>query len=239
MNRIPPAGQQTKLPPRAIAISGILFSVLFMLSLTLVRASVPADPADPGNWLADPAFRNGVRSALNLVPFTGIAFLWFMAVLRNRIGSQEDRLLATVFLGSGLLFVAMLFAGAAISRAILESFGAGVSADHDTYRVGRRMTYELINTFGMRMVAVFMFVTSTIGLRTGALCRSVSFVGYLFGLILLITITAFAWIALLFPLWALLVSTYILFSDIHERRGLDASHPDPGRTGRTDGNQAP
>lgn len=211
-------------PPRAVAISGILFSVLFIISLILVRASVPADPADPGNWLADPAFRNGVRSALNLVPFTGIAFLWFMAVLRNRIGSQEDRLLATVFLGSGLLFVAMLFAGTALSRAMLESFSNGISDDNDTYRVGRRMTYELINTFGMRMVAVFMFVTSTIGLRTGALSRGISIVGYLFGLILLLTITSFAWIALLFPLWALLVSSYILISDIQQRHGLDASH---------------
>lgn len=239
MNRIPPDSRQTKLPPRAIAVSGILFSVLFMISLTLVRASVPADPADPGNWLTDPAFRNGVRSALNLVPFTGIAFLWFMAVLRNRIGSQEDRLLATVFLGSGLLFVAMLFAGAALSRAMLESFSAGVSAENDTYRVGRRMTYELINTFGMRMVAVFMFVTSTIGLRTGALSRAISIVGYLFGLILLITITGFAWIALLFPLWALLVSTYILFSDLQQRHGLDASHQDRQPHQPIDGNQAP
>lgn len=223
MNGIQPDSRQTAQPPRAIAITGILFSLLFMISLTLVRASVPADPADPGNWLADAPFRNGVRIALNLVPFTGIAFLWFMALLRHRIGAQEDRLLATVFLGSGLLFVAMLFAGAALSRAMLESFTAGVSGDNDTYRVGRRMIYELINTFGMRMVAVFMFVTSTIGVRTGALSRSISFMGYLFGLSLLITITAFAWIALLFPLWALLVSAYILISDIQQRRRVDTS----------------
>ena len=85
-------------------------------SLVLIRLAVPADPTEPGFWLADPAFRNWVRIALNLVPFTGIAFLWFMAVLRNRIGLLEDRFFATVFLGSGLLFVAMLFAAVAVAR---------------------------------------------------------------------------------------------------------------------------
>jgi hypothetical protein len=39
-----------------------------------------------------------------------------MAVLRNCIGLFEDKLFATVFLGSGLLFVAMLFATVAVSH---------------------------------------------------------------------------------------------------------------------------
>ena len=84
-------------PPRVVAVSGIIFSALYITSLLLVRLAVPADPKDPGIWLADPAYRNWVRIALNLVPFTGIAFLWFMAVLRNRIGLLEDRFFATVF----------------------------------------------------------------------------------------------------------------------------------------------
>jgi len=44
------------------------------------------------------------------LPFAGIAFLWFIGVLRDRLGELEDRFFATVFLGSGLLFLAMLFA---------------------------------------------------------------------------------------------------------------------------------
>jgi hypothetical protein len=70
-----------------------------------------------------------------------------------------------------------------------------------------------MNTFGMRMAAVFMFVTSTIGLRTGFLARWVSFIGFAIGLVLLLVITDFAWIALLFPLWVLLVSIHILAVD--------------------------
>ena len=147
------------------------FFVLYITSLELVRLAVPADPKDPGVWLTDPTYRNWVRIALNLVPFTGIAFLWFMAVLRNRIGLLEDRFFATVFLGSGLLFVAMLFAAVAVSRGLLETFAAPgrLSADSETYAVGRAMAYALMNTFGMKMAAIFMFVTSTIGLRTAVL----------------------------------------------------------------------
>lgn len=32
----------------------------------------------------------------------GIAFLWFIGVIRDRSGAHEDRFFATVFLGSGL-----------------------------------------------------------------------------------------------------------------------------------------
>ena len=76
----------------------------------------------------------------------------------------------------------------------------------------------MMNTFGMRMAAVFMFVTSTIGLRTSIFSRRVSFVGFAFGLVLLLVITDFAWIALLVPFWVLLVSAWILFQDFRQGR---------------------
>jgi hypothetical protein len=138
-----------------------------------------------------------------------------MAVLRNRIGLLEDRFFATVFLGSGLLFVAMLFVAVAVSRGLLETFAAPgqPSADSETYAVGRVMAHALMNTFAMKMAAIFMFVTSTIGLRTAVLARWVSLVGFGLGLVLLFVITDFAWIALLLPFWVLLVSTYILITD--------------------------
>ena len=92
--------------PRAAAFAGIAFSVLFTVALVLVRAAVPADPSDAGRWLTDGSRREAVLLALGLVPFAGIAFLWFVGVLRDRVGEAEDRFFATVFLGSGLLFVA-------------------------------------------------------------------------------------------------------------------------------------
>ena len=54
-----------------------------------------------------------VIGGLYLLPFAGIMFLWFVAVIRDQVGELEDRFFATVFFGSGLLFVATLFAAAA------------------------------------------------------------------------------------------------------------------------------
>src|SRR5579864_2856409 len=82
--------------PRGAAIAGVIFSVLMIIALTLVRHAVPADPSVPGDWITDPDRRDAVRLALDLVPFAGIAFLWFLGVLRSRLGALEDQFFATV-----------------------------------------------------------------------------------------------------------------------------------------------
>jgi hypothetical protein len=213
-NRPPPA------PPRTVAISGMIFAALYVASLVLVRLAVPADPTEAGTWLADLTLRNWVRVGLNLIPFTGIAFLWFMGVIRNRIGHLEDRFFATVFLGSGLLFVAMLFVAEAISQGLLGTFGVEGSqpAQSEAYGVGRAMAYALINTVGVKMAGVFIIVTSTIGLRTAIFPRWMVFVGCALALVMLLTITDFAWIALVLPMWVVLVSAYILVTDFGKGR---------------------
>ncbi|MCU0717642.1 MAG: hypothetical protein MUD03_16095 [Pirellula sp.] len=139
-----------------------------------------------------------------------------MATLRNHIGVLEDKFFATVFLGSGLLFVAMLFVAVAASEGIINTFAdADLSvAQSESYRFARAMAYALTFSFGMRMAAVFMFVTSTIGLRTSVLSPSVSLIGFAFGIVLLTVVTHFAWIALLFPLWVLVVSIDVLLARI-------------------------
>ena len=106
--------------PRAGAIAGILFSILLITSLVLIRLSVPDSPRDPGTWLSHSA--QSIRVALNLLPFAGIAFLWFMGVLRDRMGAKEDRFLATVSLGSGLLFLAITFASSSATGAIMTTY---------------------------------------------------------------------------------------------------------------------
>lgn len=201
--------------PRAIAVSGIIFAGMFIACLVLIRIAVPADPKDPGGWLVDQTARNSVRLALNLIPFTGIAFLYYMGVLRHRLGLLEDRFFATVFLGSGLLFVATLFGSAVVAEGLTETFARDgqLSAQSETYAVARRVTHLLMITYAMKMAATFVFVTSTIGFRTSFLPRWLALSGFAVGLILLLSITDFAWIALLFPMWVLLVSAYILIVD--------------------------
>jgi len=157
--------------PRAAAIAGILFSLLLIASLVLVRISVPANPQDAGAWLSG-GWKN-VDLALNLLPFAGIAFLWFIGVVRDRLGQNEDRFFATVFLGSGLLFLGMLFTSAGIAGGIISLYGAtpGMLIDSGIYNFGRTVTYEIMNVYTMKMAGVFMITTCTLSLRTGIFPR--------------------------------------------------------------------
>lgn len=97
--------------PRAAAVAGVVFSLLLSTTLVIIRLAAPDYQTDPDQWLADPVRRNTLRFAIQLAPFAGIAFLWFIGVLRNRLGEREDQFFATVFLGSGLLFVASFVCG--------------------------------------------------------------------------------------------------------------------------------
>ncbi len=206
--------------PRAGAIAGIVFSILLIISLVLIRLSIPDDPRDPGTWLSQSV--KSISLALGLLPFAGIAFLWFMGVLRDRMGEQEDRFLATVFLGSGLLFLAITFASSAVTGAFLMAYQAIPEKlmDSGTYAFARTLAYELVNTYGLRMAGVFMFSTCTLALRIGIFPRWMAFLGYVLALFLLLSIGRFGWAPLVFPLWTLMISVYVLFANYSAHAGV-------------------
>jgi hypothetical protein len=195
-----------------------LFSVLLLISLVLIRISVPSDPQDAGTWLSGDW--KTVNLALNLLPFAGIAFLWFIGVVRDRLGSSEDRLFATVFLGSGLLFLAMLFSSAAVAGAIISVYGANPNMliSSGIYTFGRTLTYEIMTVYTMKMAGVFMLSTCTLSLRTGIIPRWMAYLGMVLALILLLTINLFYWAPLVFPLWILLISVHILLANLRKPR---------------------
>jgi len=87
--------------PRAAAVAGIVFALLLLTSELLVWRYVPSVSNVSPSEVSRHA--RALTLAMNLRPFSGIAFLWFMGVVRNRLGNLEDRFFATVFLGSGLL----------------------------------------------------------------------------------------------------------------------------------------
>jgi hypothetical protein len=192
------------------------------VGLGLVRYAIPADWKARGTWLIEPYHRQAALVALTLVPFAGIAFLWFMGVLRSRLGEQEDQFYATVFLASGLLFVASLFAGAAVTGALMGAIALG-SIDSETYYFGRSMSDALFNIFAIKMAGVFIFSTCTIGLRTVLFPRWVAYLGYASGLLLLLIIGNWRWITLVFPCWMLVVSVQILITDRRLRQARTTS----------------
>jgi hypothetical protein len=197
--------------PRAAAIAGIIFSVLLGLSLVIFRIAVPSTPSDAEPWLADGARRGAALFALNLAPFAGIAFLWFIAVVRDRMGQKEDRFFASVFLGSGLLFIAMYFAAIGVAVGLLSEQGTS----GDTWRFGHSLM-ALLADFAVKMASVFMISTATITLRTAFMAHWLGWLGYAIALILLLGSAILPWVELLFPLWVLLVSVFLLAASLRQ-----------------------
>jgi len=196
--------------PRAAAIAGILFSVLLISSLALLRLSVPSDPLETGTWLASSSRR--VRIALNLVPFAGVAFLWFIGVLRDRLGTLEDRFFATVFLGSGLLFLGMLFVAASAVGGLIVAYTAQPQFlfDSGAFAFGRAFAFDVMQIYAFKMAAVFMITASTLAIRTGITPRWMALAGYGAAAFLLLCSGVFDWTLFVFPTWVLLLSSYIL-----------------------------
>ena len=201
--------------PRAAAVAGIVFAVLLGASYVMIRLSIPADPSDGGQWLEE---RHGlVEFALRLVPFAGISFLWFMGVIRDRIGNLEDRFFGTVFLGSGLLFLAMTFVASALASGMVATYVADPTSLLSTgvYSYGRAVMYEVSTVYAIKMAGVFMMSLATIWVRTRTMPRVLALATYAGALVVLLSISFSLWVVMLFPTWVLVISIYILLNDLN------------------------
>ncbi|MCK0198718.1 hypothetical protein MWN34_17610 [Ancylobacter sp. 6x-1] len=176
----------------------------------LLRTAVPADPLEPGRWLK--TGREDVTLALNLMPFAGLAFLWFVGVLRDRLAEKEDRFFATVFLGSAVLLLAVLFVSAAIIGALLlvSTAGADDFAGTTTFHIARATIFILVNVYALKLAGMFMISTSTVVIYTRIAPRGIAIVGYLFALVLLFGSSLVSWAFILLPAWVLLLSLHIV-----------------------------
>ncbi len=200
--------------PRAAAIAGILFSVLLTTTLILLRISVPA--ISPEIHELSTIKTGIVVLALNLVPFAGIAFLWFIGVVRDRLGASEDRFFATVFFGSGILFLAMFFAATAVAGAMILVLNTApkLMVESGAYAFGRAISAQVMNVFALKMAGVFMVSTATLAMRTRVLPRWITLPGYVLAALLLLSSRFADWLPLVFPLWVLVLSTYILIENL-------------------------
>jgi len=191
--------------PRAAAVAGVLFALLFGTSLILIRAALP-EGAEPGaQWLESGGAN--LKIAATIMPFSGIAFLWFMGVIRDGLGRYEDKFFSTVFIGSGLLFLAMMFVAAGVGAG-LERSHAGNDPDVATF--GQMVLLAVSKTYALRMGAVFMISLATIWLKTGLMPRWLVAVSYLAAVGLLVASDITMWLTLAFPVWVLVVSLLLL-----------------------------
>ena len=191
-------------------MAGILFGLLFGATLILIRVKMPEGVGDSAEWLD--AQKGGILTATKLMPFAGITFLWFIGVVRDNLGRYEDRFFASVVLGSGLLFLAMMFVSTAVAAALV-GINAGVTdpaAHVEVIAFGKMIVVSAARTYAIRMAAVFMISLATIWLKTGLMPRWLVAVSYLVALGLLIAGDVSMWLTLAFPVWVLVVSALIL-----------------------------
>jgi len=212
MNQQVALTRQALKTPRAAAIAGIIFAVLFTTSMVLIRLAIPEELSgmNTASWLQGNT--TTLTLALTLVPFAGIAFLWFIGVVRDRLGTLEDQFFSTVFFGSGLLFLAMMFAYAAIAGGILSSY----ALEPDTLTksgvlvFGRAIMYTITKVYAIRMAGVFMIALGTIWIRTRVMPRVFVFLTYAVALLLLVSSDFTSWLILVFPAWVFVISIFIL-----------------------------
>jgi hypothetical protein len=196
--------------PRAAAAAGLLFALLFGTALILIRTALPASSSAGAIRVEQSATQ--LRAAVILMPFAGIAFLWFVGVVRDRLGELEDRFFASVLFGSALLFLAMVFVSMALVGGLLiaAAGSAGDPVDEKIVRFGREVMLQISNVYALRMAGVFMISLGTIWLRTRLMPRWMVIVTYVFALMLLVVVTLSVWVTLVFPTWVCLVSGLIL-----------------------------
>ncbi len=215
-DRIPPtfktAAARGLTTPRAAGVAGIIFALLFFAALALLGEVVGVGLATETvmDNLNGPASDLGLIG-LYLVPFAGIAFLWFIAVVRDRIGAHEDRFFATAFLGSGLLFVAMLFGAAAVLGGLIagNSFGTAAPTDIATVGFARSVGYSFLFVYSAKCAGIFILAMSTIVRRSGW-PRWASISGFIVALVLILSVSFFEPIVMLLPAWVAAISVYVL-----------------------------
>jgi len=196
--------------PRAAALAGVLFGLLFGAALILIRTALPAGAEEGAQWLDSGSTR--MRVAAILMPFAGIAFLWFIGVVRDGFGRLEDKFFSSVFIGAGLMFLAMMFTAAAIGAGLAASskdvVDAAAHAEVATF--GQMVLIALTKTYALRMGAVFMISLATVWLKTGLMPRWLVIVTYVLALGILFATDFSMWMTLAFPVWVLIVSVLLL-----------------------------
>jgi len=226
MTRSSQPGLHELTTPRAAAVAGVVFAVLFGAVLILIRTKMPEGMQGSAQWLT--SRRSGIATATVLMPFAGISFLWFMGAVRDGLGRYEDRFFSTVFLGSGLLFLAMMFVSMSLAAGLVATNTAVTdpAAHVEMVDFGKTVVLSSCKTYAVRMAAVFMMSLATIWLRTGLMPRWLVGLSYLVAVALLLASDISMWVTMAFPVWVLVVSGLLLArAGLFEELRADGDRP--------------
>jgi hypothetical protein len=221
---------------RASGLAGIVFAGLFFLALVLIRQA-------PGLAAPDRVYTDFytvgsgnvlVTVGMHVVPFAGIACLWHISSTRTLIESlpgPPTGLPHWLQLGSGVVFVCMLFAGTAAvgAVALLTVFSPSPPPPPDVARTFTGAGYGMVFVFGVRAAGMYMITTTRLTRQRALLPRWLAVLSYLAAAFLLVTTTYYPATLLVFPGWVLLISVVLLYGAARPRASAprDVSAPLP------------
>ncbi len=198
----------------SVAVAGLIFAVLSFISLILLtpQPNFSAPDSEIVAWYSEPTNRTSLTVGLTLATVAAISFLWFIAVIRRRVGDREDRFFATVFFGSGILLTGVYLVGAAVlaSPAITVDLADGRVPDASVLAALNGLGKGLLLIVLNKVQAVFVISTSTLAFRTNTFSRWLSYTGYGFGLAMFFWPFISEPIGLAFPVWVGILSVALL-----------------------------
>ena len=208
--------------PRSAGFAGVLFALMQIGGMIVIN-SIEKPLEFSREWIS--SWSGPSTVVLFLVPFSGIAFLWFTGVMRDLIGDREDRFFGTVFLGSGLLYVGLMFVWAAMFGAIFRSLviAPNLLEDNDIFIFGFAFMNEIIGNYLVRMAGVYMLSTGTIWIRSGVAPIWLIILTYVLAFSFLFFFGRIGEIRYVFPAWVLVVSVYILVVNYRRKHEIDMS----------------
>jgi hypothetical protein len=209
--------------PRSAAIAGILFAILRIISIVLITSvSSPAELSI--EWLE--TWAGTSSTVVLLVVFSGIAFLWFTAVIRDLIGEREDHFFATIFFGSGILYVALGFVWAAIFGAMLGIYSSSsiLLTNNDIYIFGFAVMNEISDNYVLRMAGVYMISINTLWARAEVMPRWLIIITYILALGFFLFAEMLLEARFLFPVWVFLISVYILILNYRRKQDQESEN---------------
>lgn len=199
---------------RWLSLSGIAFAVLMVIGVLMLTitwdASTDSD-AQILSWYADSG--NRIRQLIGavVVAAAGLAFVWFVSELRERLVSKTTRRPTSIMTMSGAVFISALFVGSAAMAAVsadVEIAENPTPQNIDVVRIAESFGYGSILLFGSIAAALCVFATSRAGQITGWFPLWLSRFGYGCAALLLFGIFFFPMVLL--PIWALVVSAWSL-----------------------------
>lgn len=217
------ASDQAEQPGRSLRQAAMLtaglgaaHALLFIVALLLL-ADAPgptATDAELIDYYSAEGSRRVTLAGLYVMPFAGIAFVWFIVALRMWIsasGRREDALFSNVQLVSGILYTALFLVSAAASAAIAAATEfTDAEIDPAFARQFNQYGDTILFVFAMRMAAMFVFTTCTVSRHASILPGWFLWIGYAVGLFLLLSASFYRALSLVFPLWLLCLAVLLM-----------------------------